>query len=705
MRHNASLAPFGLFLALLAGGPAWAEDAPATEPPADEPAAAEEEPAPWSCSTCPYVFGWQGEWGADLGIATGATDWSSRAWPYEDGANLGLAADVMRLDEDGTRVDVVVRGLGLDDSSVVVGIGKAGTYEAGFDWWTKRWATAEGPQTPFEGVGSGALTVPAGWVRGDATTDMTQLATALHGYDMATDRERIGAHGTWWSRNGWETSLEARIDTRSGVDAISGSFLTRSTLLPEPIDYTTESLVASATYGAKNWDVQLRYLLSTFDSGATALLWDNPFLGLHPTADQGQMALAPDNDFQQFAVDARYRTQGGIRLEAGAALGMGEQDATLLPATANPGLATVLPRNSAAAEVDTQLLYARAAVPFDNGLMVRGEVRYDSRDPGTPQDSWTQVVTDTYIAAARTNVAYGHERTRIKVEGDWVLGGVRLLGRLQNLSVDRDQEAVAETSEDQLALEAHGMLGETIDWGVELIHDVRDGSAYAAPIGPSPDNPAMRIYTYADMERDRVALTVGASPVPELSLAFRVERTAEDYDETQIGLTDRKDTGVGLDATYAIGEDMSVAAFYQRQTLASDQAGSSAYAAPDWSARSEDATEALGITFVAPYVMEKLGLRADFNLTETTGLVTVDPGITDAFPETLSKLRQFVVMADYRWSERITWRFGIRIEDLATADWALAGVAPDTVSNLLWSGQVEPDYELQVLELGVRVGL
>ena len=80
-------------------------------------------------------------------------------------------------------------------------------------------------------------------------------------------------------------------------------------------------------------------------------------------------------------------------------------------------------------------------------------------------------------------------------------------------------------------------------------------------------------------------------------------------------------------------------------------------------------------------------------------------GATDAFPETLSKLRQFVVMADYRYSERVTLRFGIRLEDLASADWALAGVDPDTVSNLLWSGQREPDYELEVFELGVKIGL
>lgn len=701
MRHIAN--PLLIGLALAVGVAAAEEATPPAEPATTEPATT--EASSWTCETCPYLFGWQGDYGVDFAFADGATDWSSRAWPYDDGLNFGLNADLMRLDEDGTRVDVVARGIGLDDSMLRVGIGKAGAYEAGFDWWTKRWATAERARTPFDGVGSATLTVPAGWVRGDATTDMTQLATALHPVDMAVDRERIGAHGTWWARNGWETSLEARVETKSGTDAIGGSFMTRSTLLPEPVDYTTETLVAAATYGAKRWDVTLRYLLSTFDSGATSLTWDNPFLGLHPTADVGQMALAPDNEFQQFSADARYRTQGGVRLEAGAAFGFGTQDATLVPATQNPAFVVGLPRATADAEVATQLLFARASVPMDNGIALRGEVRYDSRDADTPQDYWTQVVTDTYVAPSRLNVAYGHDKTQIKVEGDWAIGEVRFLARARNVTIDRDQEVVARTSEDQFTLEAHGMVFEAVDWGVEAGRDVRDASPYAAPAGPSPQNPLMRMYPYADMDRDRVAVSFGASPTEDLSFSFRLEQRREDYHETELGLTDRDDTGIGFDASYRIAEDMSLGAWYGRQTLASDQAGSSTYAAPDWIARSEDATEAVGLDFAAPYLTEKLGLRAEFNLTETTGLVTVDQGATDAFPETLSKLRQFVVMADYRYSERVALRFGFRLEDMKVADWALHDVTPSTVSNVLWSGQLEPDYELEVFELGVKVKL
>lgn len=696
-----SLSPLLFGLALFVGGAAAAEEAP---PPADAPAQAEEA-APWSCATCPYVFGWQGTWGIDLDYASGATDWSSRAWPYDDGANLGLSADLMRLDTDGTRVDVIARQLGLDDSWLSVGIGRSDAYEAGFDYWSKRWATADRPRSPFDGVGSDALALPAGWVRAASTGAMTQLATELHAVDQSVQRERIGAHGTWWARNGWSTSLEARHETKSGTDAIGGSLLTTATYLPEPIDYTTESLVASAAYAEERWDVALRYLLSTFDSGATSLTWDNPFLGLHPTADAGQMALAPDNEFQQFALDARYRTAGGIRLEAGAAFGFGTQDAALLPATVNPGLSAGLPRATADAEVATQLLFARAAIPMGAGVALRAELRYDARDAETPQDYWTQVVTDTYVAPSRLNVAYGHEKTRLKVEGDWMLGGVRFLARAQSVVTDRDQEVVARTDEDSLTFEAHGYLFDEVDWGFEIGVDSRDASPYAAPGGAAPQNPLMRVFPYAEMDRDRIAFTVGVTPTHDLSLAVRVERNAEDYDETEVGLTDRDDTGVGLDVSYQVAEDMSLGAFYQRQTLASDQAGSSAYATPDWIGRSEDATEALGITFAAPYLTEKMGLRAELNLTETTGLVTIDQGATDAFPETLSKLRQFVVMADYRYSERVTLRFGVRLEDLASADWALDGVAPDTVSNLLWSGAREPDYELEVFELGVKIGL
>lgn len=706
MRHANRLAHFAsaFGLTLILAGAARAEDAPAAATPVEDAPAAD-APA-WSCETCPYLFGWQGVFDIGLFSASGATDWSSRDHGYaDDGVHLDLNAHVMRLDEDGTRSEIVARDLGLDDRELRVSTGRAGTYEAGFDYWSKRWATAERAQTPFDGAGSGTLTLPPGWVRAGSTGTMTQLAGALHPIDMSTQRERVGAHGSWWSRHGWETTLEARHETKSGTEAIGGSFLTSAAMLPEPIDYTTESLLAAAAYGGDGWDVALRYMLSTFDSGTTSLEWDNPFLGLHPTADQGQMALAPDNEFQQISADARYRMAGGIRLEAGAAIGLGSQDATLLSATANPGLVTALPRTTADAEVATQLLFLRGSMPLPAGVGLRAELRYDSRQADTPQDSWTQVVTDTYIAAPRTNLEYGHDKLRAKVEGDWTVSGVRMLARLQRLAIDREAEAVTSTDEDQITLEAHGALFEIFDWGIEAGRDSRDGSAYSAPASPAAQNPLLRIYTYADMVRDRFAISVGAAPTASLSFALRLEQRYEDYDETQIGLTDRDDTGVGFDLSYAINDEMTLGAFYQRQTLATDQAGSTTWGAPDWTARSEDATEALGVNFVAPWVTDKLGLRAEFNLTETTGLVSIDQGINDAFPETLSKLRQFVVMADYRYSERIELRFGFRLERMEVADWALAGVAPDTVPSLLWTGQQEPDYELEVFELGMKIGL
>jgi len=705
MRRSAALVASILALALASAARAEEAAPPAAEAPATEATEPASATPQWSCETCPYQTGWQGDFGLDAFVAAGASAWSTRAWPYDDGVNLGLRADLMRLDADGTRVDVVARDLGLDDSMLMVEIGRAGRYEAGFDWWSKRWVTAEAARTPFDGAGSATLTLPAGWVRGDATTDLTQLASALHPVEMATTRERVGAHGTWWARNGWETSLAARIDTKRGTDAVGGSFLTRSTLLPEPIDHTTESLVAAATYGDKRWDVTLRYLLSAFDAGADSLTFDDPFLALHPTADQGQLALAPDNEFQQITVDGHYRTAGGIRLEGGAALGFGTQDAALVPATLNPGLAVALPRSSAAAEVATQLLYARAAIPMDAGVALRAEVRYDARDASTPQDYWTQVVTDTYVAAARPNVAYDHQKTQLKVEGDWTIGSVRFLARARNVTIDRDQEVVARTSEDQLTLEAHGPLLEFADWGVEVGRDLRDASPYAAPAGPAPQNPLLTMYPYAEMDRDRIALSFGAAPTADLSFALRFERRREDYAATEIGLTDRDDTGVGFDAALQVTEDMTLGAWYGRQTLASDQAGSTTYSTPDWSARSEDATEAFGLTFAAPWLTDALGLRVELDQTETTGLVAVDVGATDRFPETRSTLRRFVAMADYRWSERVELRFGFRLEDLRVADWALHGVAPDTVSNLLWSGQLEPDYELEVFELGVTMKL
>ena len=669
-----------------------AEDAPAAEAPlADAPA--------WACSTCPYPIGWSGEAEVGLAVAYGATPWSGRyTGVRENGGYLLLDADLLLLDADGSRWELFARDLGLRHRALSLVQRQPGAHRYEFEHSTIPSLAVQGSRTPFDGVGGTLLTLPGGWVRGDATTDMTQLSSALHHVEIGTERERVAASASWFERRGFTTELRAAHEYKHGTDPLGASLLTRATLLPEPIDQVTETFEAGLGYKAQGWSVDARYRFSTFRSDAESLTWDVPFTALNPATTQGQMALAPDNDAQQLSVDGSWRSSAGIKLNAGLSMGQGRQDAALLPTSLTPGLVVALPRASAAMEVDTTLAYLRMNWPHSRGFALRAELRYDERDASAPIQLFPQVVTDTYLAAPRSNVVYDHAKTLARVEGDWRVGADRVVVRGQRLVTDRDEGSVAQTTEDSVSVEWRGSVFRVLEGAFELGRDERDASASVPLAGPAPQNPALGYYNTAPMQRDRWSASFSASPADAVSVEFRFDGRVEDYSGTAVGLTDRDDSGFGFDLNWVAREDIVLALFFQHQVLGYQQAGSQAFASADWSALSEDATAAWGLELDAPYLTEGFGLRAELSLTDATGTV-------DDFPELSSQLLLLRVDGTWRFAERYALRLGWRHERFDSSDWAITGVAPDTVPGVLSLGEVDPRYETDVLEFSLQITL
>jgi opacity protein-like surface antigen len=57
---------------------------------------------------------------------------------------------------------------------------------------------------------------------------------------------------------------------------------------------------------------------------------------------------------------------------------------------------------------------------------------------------------------------------------------------------------------------------------------------------------------------------------------------------------------------------------------------------------------------------------------------------------------------NYHASEKMDVNLGIRYEKFETADWALDGVAPDTIPVVLTMGANSYDYDVWVVGIGVR---
>ena len=94
-----------------------------------------------------------------------------------------------------------------------------------------------------------------------------------------------------------------------------------------------ELMVAYATHQLQ---ATLSYLFSSFRNENAGLTWSNPFFPVVPGATTGQLALAPDNQFQQLRGTAGYDITPTIRLTGDVAWGRMTQNEAFLAPTAEP---------------------------------------------------------------------------------------------------------------------------------------------------------------------------------------------------------------------------------------------------------------------------------------------------------------------------------------------------------------------------------
>ncbi len=195
-------------------------------------------------------------------------------------------------------------------------------------------------RTPFQGVGSGSLTLPAGF---DINTN---LNSSLLPFDIETTRERIGLGGSFIARRHWKLDVAFRHETKDGTDRIGGAIAngppgmgsglvgnTTATLIPEPIDYTNKLVDVTLHYAKGKGQFEFAYHLSLFDNGEHSLTWKDPDPFVPGTSIFGRQSLEPDNQYHQLAFTGSYVLPRRSQLTGFLSVGRMTQDQAFLPYT------------------------------------------------------------------------------------------------------------------------------------------------------------------------------------------------------------------------------------------------------------------------------------------------------------------------------------------------------------------------------------
>jgi MtrB/PioB family decaheme-associated outer membrane protein len=697
MSGNDSVATFVRSALVLAAAVAPAVRADADDVPAVDTSR-------WVCKYCTF------EEGASFAPSLGAgyvSDGSAKFGEYtgldEQGAYAVAGADGRYRDKQGLWLDLAALDLGLDSRSIDIEGGRQGRYELHLSYWQLPHNMSDTAVTPFNRAGTTALILPSAWAPAGTTRAMSALDGSLHGVDLATERRRFDLGGSMTPARHWSFGVNVRHEQKSGTRGMGGTFVFNEAQLAAPVDYRTDQVDASAAYSAAKFQGRIAYYGSLFENHAAALAWENPYSALG-AGTMGQMALAPGNEFHQLLLSGGYRLHERARVTADVAVGRMTQDEAFLPYTVNASLPTQpLPRHSLDGRVDTLTSALKLNATLLDKLRINASLTYNDRDNRTPTAMYESITTDTGVAQPRTNLPYSLTRTVASLDGVYPLTpGIRVYAGCRYDEHERDLQEVVHTKDESCWGKASVSASELVDVSLTWTHAQRTGSDY----NPNPDdialqNPLMRLYNLASRDRDEVKLRIDLTPGERFEIGLDGHVAWDSYYKSVIGLLDGRSWAAAADCAWTLSAKITATCYLSHEQIESRQANAELLAAaPLWFGNSTDTTDtaSVGLRF---HAHDGLDLGLDYTYARSTGEIGIRSAAV-GFPDLETRLSSGRLYVDFVPKARLTLRLSYWYERYRSEDWALDGVSPSTIDNVLAFGGATPIYNVDVITLSGR---
>ncbi len=662
----------------------------------------------WKCRFCAFDYGWSGS--LDLGLigVSGAnykygeyTGFYDRGlYPLADGGASYRNKDGYYFDANGGR-------LGLDSRWINVRGGRQGLYKLHGSFRQTPQFLYDTSRTPFLGAGSTNQTLPSDWVYAGSTDRMTALPGALAAKGISNQRRSfdLGASVTP-PKTHWDFVFDVRHDKRTGTGMTGANFLTTTSQLLAPIDYRTDQIEATVGYSRNTWQLRGGYYGSFFHDGSPTLQWNNPFQTIVPGSNVGRMSLAPDNSFNQFFVNGGWQVLRSTRVSASLAYGRARQNDAFIPSTINTQLSVpVLPASSLNGDVRTGNYIFRVTSSPWRHVTFAGEYLIDRRDNRTPQYAYPQVNTDAFVAANQINVPYSFNRHIGKLRGSLrVTPRLRLQAGVSQNRYSRTMYASLRTRTDGVWAELTSSIGSMINLSARYTESRRtlDNYHLVVPVLPA-NNPLLRDFDIANRTRNQWRGTVSFAPRGDFGLDLVVQHNTDDYRDSPIGLTSDKDSSATLNANWRPKDKLDLDAFATREFIRYNQSGSKGYPIPVWNGSNRAVVDTFGFSSRWREVIPGLDLGASYSFSYSRQRIAIITGTPEVpFPDNTVNYGAVKLWSSYRINKRMTVHVQYAYERLSSAAWALDGVEPDTISNVLALGVQSPRYRVNVFGASFR---
>lgn len=672
--------------------PNAADTAPANVPPPPDTSA-------WKCESCPFEQGTTGNVTGGVGyVSHDSAKFGEYTGLNKKGAYLVLDAEGRYRGPDATYFNGDVTNLGLDSREIGLEGGRQGQYKLRLSYDELPHFISDTARTPFLGVGGSSLTLPPGFPA--PTTAQMPLSSTLQDVDLDTKRKTFGVSGMWSGMRDWEYSVGFRHEQKDGMQRTAGAFFVNSTQLVKPIDYSTDQIDASIAYLGARWQAKLSYYGSMFRNDNASLTFRNPFT--FPAGVSGQLAQPPENEFHQVRAALSYEFTPGTRATADVAWGRMTQNDSFLAPTLNSSLAVpALPRGSLDGKANTFDANAKIVSRLTDQLSANALYAHTERDNNTPQDVYAWVSTDAFPAVPRINLPYSFKQDKVKLAVEY--RPVPLLKASAGYDYDRNERTFQEvdsTRENTFWGKLSSKPMEMLDGWIKFAHAERDASGFnpVASVVP-PENPLMRKYNLADRTRDIGTLRADIAATERVSLGLGASVARDRYKSSTIGLTRGDDVTVDADIAFAVTEVTSVHLFASYQEIKAKQSGSQNFSTPDWTADNRDRIDFFGIGARHALVKDAVDIGADYRRMRARSAITVDTGVSSAFPDIATTVDSVRLFATYRLNPKVRLNADWWYENYRTDNWMLDNVGPATIPNVLTLGEQAPRYHVNVFRV------
>ncbi|WP_221895838.1 MtrB/PioB family outer membrane beta-barrel protein [Bathymodiolus japonicus methanotrophic gill symbiont] len=225
------------------------------------------------------------------------------------------------------------------------------------------------------------------------------------------------------------------------------------------------------------------------------------------------------------------------------------------------------------------------------------------------------------------------------------------------------------------------------------------------------NDPLIRQYNLADVQRNRVSFALNWLLFNPLSIGFNGHYNQDNYDQSELGLTFADSFSGTVDLNYAIHEGLNLYRFYTYEYFQNEQDGYTRFTNiglenrnPEqfWSVDTRDKINTVGVGVDWSVIRSLLDLQLDYSYSNALTETATEQGSKlngEPLPDLKTILHSLNVRANYRFQENWRIQLSYRYEFFVTDDYALDNISPDSIDDVLSLGNTSPDYNAQVVGL------